>query len=603
MSDEWAGRRVTAARAQVATWLPAPCGKCRKTVTANDRWVVGHIKARATHPHLTWTVSNWWPEHKACSDKTGQATVIAKAKAEALAEHGIFPDEHAPAEPPLLPKHTHERQHEPFVVRADLRWTNPALSKATWLSGLLEIPEDAAPPLAMSGPHPEAVGSYGAEAIAWVKSELGISLRWWQRLAFTRQLEHREDGSLCWRTVLESGPRRVGKSVRLRAMGLWRLDHADLFGEQQLAIHTGKDVAIVREIHRQAWAWAHERDGWDVRKGVGQEEVRKHEVNRWLVRSTDAVYGYDVCLGMVDEAWAVDPGTFEEGLEPATLERLSPQLLLTSTAHRRATTLMRKRLSAALAEDDGETLLMWWGAPPDADVSDPATWRAASPHWSPDRAKMVAAKYTAALAGETDAEAGDVGMAAFTSQYLNTWNLTARAQTKGDALTTDDAWDALRTHVPSRTPDAAAIEAWFDAGTSVAFAWRTEGPTVVRVIDAPDLSAAVTAIKATGYRGAVTVGASLLGDPALKGLRVRKGQGRTTGVVAELGRLLSEDAIGHDGSASLREQVTAVRTTPGTEGPRIVSKGRADALKAALWALDAARKKKSSKPRILLPTG
>ena len=45
------------------------------------------------------------------------------------------------------------------------------------------------------------------------------------------------------------------------------------------------------------------------------------------------------------------------------LERRVPQLVLTSTSHRKATSLMPGRLLDALTVDDGETLVLVWGAP------------------------------------------------------------------------------------------------------------------------------------------------------------------------------------------------------------------------------------------------
>jgi hypothetical protein len=172
------------------------------------------------------------------------------------------------------------------------------------------------------------------EVEAWVRDQVGISFRWWQRLATRRQLEHRADGSLCWQNIVESTPRRAGKSVRLRCLALWRTASSDQFGETQLVLHTGKDLPICKEIHRQAWRWA-EVHGWSVRRQNGNEEVEHPDGSRWIVRGSGSVYGYDVCLGMVDEAWSVDSVVVDDGLEPAMLEDLSPQLLLTSTAHRR----------------------------------------------------------------------------------------------------------------------------------------------------------------------------------------------------------------------------------------------------------------------------
>jgi hypothetical protein len=487
-------------------------------------------------------------------------------------------------------------------IRRDLIWTKKDLRKAKWLRPYLDIPDNASAPLAMTPPHPDAVGSYGAEAIEWIETNLQITLRWWQRLATVRQLEHDKDGRLVWRTILESCPRRSGKSVRLRSMALWRLDHADLFGERQLAIHTGKDVQIVREIHQQAWTWAMERDGWNVRRGAGFEEVYLQD-GRWLVRSMDAVYGYDVTLGMVDEAWAVPPGVFEEGMEPATMERVSPQLLLTSTAHRRATSLMRKRVSQALEAEDGETLLMLWAAPPGADPADPATWKAASPHWSEDRARTIKAKYTKALLGEAEAEADDPDpMQGFLAQYLNQWRLTAGKVARGNPLVTEEAWDDLAVPVPDRKPDAAAIESWYADGVSLALAWRTPDGVIVSASDHQDLAGAAEAVTATGYRRSVLVGKTLADDPALKGLRVKPMQARTGVVVKDLDRLLSDGVLWHDDSAHLAEQILAIRTVPSADGSTVSSKGRADAVKAAGWAAAAARTRTVGSTKILLPT-
>jgi len=321
-------------------------------------------------------------------------------------------------------------------VRPELTWQRQVKTAPKWLKPYLAVPEDASPPLAMTPVHPDAVGSYGPAAIKWVKAELGIELRWWQKLATVRELEHRKDGSLCWATIVESGSRRIGKSVRLRSKATWRIAHSDLFGEPQLAIHTGKDLAIVREIQRGSWNWA-ESQGWRVIRALFRESIENGD-DRWLARSTDAVYGYDITLAMVDEGWAVDPLTVSEGVEPATLERKSPQTHLTSTAHRRATSLMRAHISDALAVDDLTTLLLLWGVPDGSDIGSHATWKAASAHWSADRLRLMQSKYEKALRGEQDQELDDPDpVAGFCSQYLNAWQLKAGA---GGAL---PGWDDL----------------------------------------------------------------------------------------------------------------------------------------------------------------
>lgn len=337
-------------------------------------------------------------------------------------------------------------------VRPEMSWAEHRKNAPSWLKPYLKVPADASPPLVMSPVHPEAVGSYGPMAVRWVKTQVGIDLRWWQRLAVVRQLEHRQDGSLCWNDVVESASRRVGKSVRLRSMALWRLDQAPkIFNEPQLAIHTGKDLAIVREIQRGAWRWAEQR-GWRVSRANGKEAIEAYTddgfEHRWLARGSDSVYGYDVTLGMVDEGWDVNPSVVSEGLEPAAMERISPQIVCTSTAHRKATSLMRSRITDSLAADSA--LLLLWAAPDGADVGDEATWKAASAHWSPARLRLMQSKYEKALRGEQDAELDDPDpVAGFESQYLNRWQLRLGA---GGAF---PGWDDLRSEIPPPT----AVEA------------------------------------------------------------------------------------------------------------------------------------------------
>ncbi|HEY1117735.1 MAG TPA: hypothetical protein VGE43_08520, partial [Acidimicrobiales bacterium] len=474
-------------------------------------------------------------------------------------------------------------------------------------------------PLAMTPPHADAVCSYGWDGcthlpagvsiIAWAEAEHRIRFRWWQRLAIVRQHEHRADGSLCWAEVVESAPRRAGKSVRIRGVATWRLSHAAIIGEVQNVIHCGNDLPICREIQRGAWRWAEDKWGRDaVTKANGKEAIENTEDgSRWLVRSQDGVYGYDAGLGAVDEAWDVKPGTVTEGLEPALLERLWAQLHITSTAHRRATSLMKSKIAGALAGDDGRTLLLYWGARPQDDPGDPATWRKASPHWTEDRARMIASKYEKALLGEADPQADDPDpMEGFRAQYLNIWSLRHTTVTRGAAIVDRAAWGELTVTPAAKAADAVAVESWFDAGAVVAFAWQLDdGGAAVRVVEVADLDAAAATIKATGYTGPVIVGASLATDPAFRGMRVTGSKGRAMAAVLDLARLLAEGQIVHDGSTTLAAQVLAVRIVDGADGPRLASHGRNDAVKAAMWAVGAARAKPRRRGRsgLVLPSG
>lgn len=600
--SDWSGRRVQAARTLVATWLPMQCGRCPHPVDGTEPWVVGHKIARSIRPDLMWSPDNWQPEHRACSDRTGQAAVIEKARAEGAAAAGVFPANHEPGSPRSFPSLSPGAQAGHWELEERLTWAHHVENAPEWLQPYLVVPGDASPPLAMTPVHDRAIGSYGPEAVEWIESRRGITLRWWQRLAIVRQLEHDADGRLCWPVIVESAPRRAGKSERLRSLALWRLEHGvELFEPGQIVVHLGRALDIVREVQERAWSWC-EAQGWTVTKGNGKEKVEHPNGSRWLAKAMHAAYGFDVHLGLADECWDVDPGAISEGIEPATLDRESAQLVLTSTSHRRATSLMKRRIAAALAGYDGRTLLLLWGIAPDADIFNEATWRAASPHWTEERRDMIAAKLAEAQEGSPELDDPDP-VGSWAHQYLNRWDLVVRRQQRGEPVVTAETWAELVDDVPFAVPAAAAIESWFDQGVSTALAWRREdGKVLVSVTDHPDLASAVKTVRGTGYRRQVRLGKSLDQDPAVRTLRKKAGEGRTGAAAAELRRLLGEDAVRHDGGVHLAGQVLEVRTLPGADGPRISSKARADAVKAAVWAITDARTARASKPRVVLPS-
>jgi len=455
------------------------------------------------------------------------------------------------------------------------------------LADLLPFPPNVAYPLLQSPPPADAVGSYGLEAEAWIQAEFGVRLRHWQRWALRLQWAHRRDGSLCYGTVLESTPRRAGKSVRLRTAAAYRTDHADLFGEQQLVLLAGKDTAIVLEHHRRTWRWAQER-GWALRRRTGAEEIEAPDGSRFIIRGKDSVYGYDTGYGIADEAWGIDPYVVDEGLEPSLLDRRNPQLHLVSTSHRRATPLMRRRINNAIATgfEDPSVLVLVWAAPPGADLGDRRVWRAASPYWTKERETFVASKYENALAGEADPDADDPDpLQGWASQYLNTgWWADPAGSLRGDTAVSESEWRALGGHVLG-VPRVAAVEAWFQSGAGLVLAERLpDGRVGVSAQVFGDVPAAHAAAVASGAP-VVLVGKSI----AVGMDGVEPTGGTTRQAVLELRRIVDDGVLMHDGSAALAEQVLALRTAPGPDGPRLVSRARADLIKACVWAVARAR--------------
>jgi hypothetical protein len=236
---------------------------------------------------------------------------------------------------------------------------------------------------------------------------------------------------------------------------------------------------------------------------------------------------------------------------------------------------------------------MLWGAPSGSEDSDLEVWKAASPHWTTDREEMLLDKYTAALKGEVDLEFDDQDpMASFRSQYLNTWLLRdIERPPPGTPVVTEDVWEAIEVlAVPPGPPDTVAVEGWYSDGVSVLAAWNRGG--LITVTSSSHATAALAAAMAASYGAAapVQVGKSLLAvEPALGALWHEPAQGTTQAAVKELGRLVSEGSLRHADSEELTAQVMALRTQPAPDGPRLVSKRRADAVKALAWAVAQAK--------------
>jgi hypothetical protein len=507
-------------------------------------------------------------------------------------------------------------------IPPELAWDAERVRAYPWLADFADVPENAAPPLAMTYPPPDAVCSYGwagcthladdagvgvAPVVPWAEREHRMTLRWWQRLAIIRQHEHRADGTLVWREVVESASRRSGKSHRMRAVATWRLAHAAVIGEVQSVVHCGNDLAVCRDVQKKAWRWAVGRWGAKaVKEGNGKEVVENPtDGSSWVVKAQGAAYGLDAGLAMADECWDVKPDTISEGLEPMLLERLWAQLHLTSTAHRRARSTMKTRIAQAFAMVGDGVLLLLWGALPQDDPGAVATWRKASPHWSEDRHRILASKYAKAEAGEEDPEADDPDpMEGFRAQYLNVWPPLNVKPMRGEPIADRVAWGELTVPRPASAPDGAAIASHFDAGYSVALVPRLpDGAALVEVTVCDDLATAALLVAAE-YSGKVIVGARLMDDPTLRGLALDKGTGTAAAAVDDLSRLLAEGQFTHTGAPDLTSQVLAARTVPAADGARLATRSRVDGIRAAMWAAGAARSRPARRTgrRVLVPS-
>lgn len=203
---------------------------------------------------------------------------------------------------------------------------------------------------------------------------------------------------------------------------------------------------------------------------------------------------------------------------------------------------------------------------------------------------MIAAKYRKALVGQDDPEFDDPDpMKGFEAQYLNKWRIREPKQV-GRPIVDPEVWRKMSASVPDSPPDVVAVEAWFDKGVAVAQAWDTDAGVVVSVSDCASVPTAAALVASIGCRGQVLAGSSLVEHPAWTeaGVSVESRSGSVREVAADFAKAIKESSFVHGRSGVLTEQALAMRVADGVDGVRVVSKERADAIKAAMWAVRAA---------------
>ena len=484
---------------------------------------------------------------------------------------------------------------------------NPAAAEfagVPWLRDLLVVPEDATWPRFMTAPPAHAVGSYGLEleehGWRWRK----VPLRWWQRLAARRLLEHDDAGELVHLEWLLTLARQGGKSWLLRELAMWRLSLQQRLAEPQSVLHVAYRLRLAASVQRPARMWARTQDGWRTFEAAGSQEVRSPTDDRWMVFAADAIYGESGGQALVDEAWAIEPAAVEDGIEPTMAERRWPQLGIISTAHPRATALVVDRRQQAI-EEPGSRLLIEWSTPPEFELGDPVGWRLASPHWSAQRERLVSGAYSKALSNRQPPKLGEpTPLESFAAQWLNRWPTIAVSVqgAAGEPLLADGAWDELELEP---APDA---ERWFfavedHAGkfTSVAAAGvGPDGRVIAQCYAVEDRSAAF-AWAAPLACGPIEVGAGVGESRDRPDVPVHvPTSGGTRSALGLLRTLVRGRRLVHpSGMEEVAGQLAGCRVVASPAGGlRVVSPDRWDLVRCLAWAVAAAEQDRSGSPSI-----
>lgn len=452
-------------------------------------------------------------------------------------------------------------------------------------------------PRLMTAIHPDAVGSYGPEAIEWINERREKDkqipknqkrLRPWQELVILRSLEHDSNGVLLWQQVIISSRRQTGKSVGLRELNLWRLHQSERFGEEQLIMHTAQNMAVAREIQRPARTWSMDQN-YKVRLTHGNEEIEHPDGSRWMIRGTESVYGYSVSMGLVDEAWGVKPEVVNDGLLPTMIERNSAQLYLVSTAHNEATELMRKARHEALEQmfEPRNILILEWSAHKDSAPYLEQSWIDASPHWD-DKIKEF-------ISGKVDSDG-------FRSQWLNVWAKVD--ENKDNYLIPTELWNSLEIkglEIPENAECIVAVDDYFGMGGSLAVAWTDEtkkiyltGQVFERMADVWEAAKTITE---TRTQSTILAGITITADPNVAGMPVPvngAGTRESRSSFALLRELANEKQIQHAGLLDLNSQMIEMIVKPAQAGgltPAIIEGRRTDLVKLAGWAVQAIYRK------------
>lgn len=317
---------------------------------------------------------------------------------------------------------------------------------------------------------------------------LGKTLMPWQQHVLDVALEIDPDSGLpVYREVVLTVPRQSGKTTSVLCLMIHR---ALGFGRAQRITYTAQTRLAAREkweyehlptlkasplagMYRTVLQRGEERIVWDNGSIYGIESTQE-----------TAGHGNTLDLGIIDEAFSRVDAAGEQAMRPAMITRPDAQLWVLSTAGKskaKSPYLWGKvRAGRARVEAGARSGIAYfeWAAPPEADIRDPATWRACMPALG-----HTVTEAAIAVELESMAENPAVGLAEFRRAYGNQW-----------ADDVADGWDVIgkaewgaRGGAPGRPegrPAFGIASSWPDAQWSaIGSAGRLGGELLVQAVD------------------------------------------------------------------------------------------------------------------------
>lgn len=318
-------------------------------------------------------------------------------------------------------------------------------------------------------PRDESFPTFGPE-VAAIAEKLGRPLMPWQRELVDVAYEYDPDAvRLRYDEVDTTVPRQSGKTTVTLAKKVWRLTRLARQLGPQRSTYTAqsrlkarqkleRDFAELLRVSRSFREVPHARarpqraTEWRLSLNNGSEHIQFGSGSFLQIDAPSRTGGHGDTLddGTIDEAFAHDDSTIEDGMRPSMATRRNAQLWVISTAgDARSKYLWRKVLAgraATAAGDHGNVCYVEYSADDDADPGDPATW------WGcmPALGITIGEDF---IRGEWERaqRKGREGIDGFRRAYLNQWpEIPVLDETAGDQgwrLTVDE-WRLTARDVP-----------------------------------------------------------------------------------------------------------------------------------------------------------